>query len=817
MKTNLSFLFLCFILFQFVNTETILAQATGIESGSIYKLRSRANNKLLNVSNSSLGNSTNVDTWTDTDSDAERWIVNHLGNSIYTFQNVGTGKYLHIASTTLANSVNVDQYDNTNNNQVRWLIVNNGDGSYAVRATDNTGYSLDVNGGQTADGTNVQLWTNNTSGAQQWILEKVSSRVPAPTAAIADKVFEAWKTKYDIVNDKGFWGTAEMMEIVDDAYEVTGNAKYRDMFNQMYDKFIAREGADWMWNDFNDDIAWMVIACVRSSLLTGNATHLAKAKEQFDKMYARANTSSFGGGLVWKQGEGGKNSCINGPAMVACCYLAQATGDNSYYTKAINIYNWSKIYLFNENTGKVNDDVKMDQSGKIIIGNWSSTYNQGTYLGASVMLYNYTKDPSYLTIANRIAAYTKNDMYKSGVMNNEEGGNDLPGFKGIFMRYARRYVVDCNKADYIPWLQLNAKVAYNNRNSQNIITTQWATRTSETTTSSAFGASTAVSLMVNCPYSTNITRNAYTNIEAENFDYLKGVIVEPCPDGTSNLGGVQNGYYTGYNNVDFGTNGATAAEFRLSSTTGGTIEVRVGSPTGTLVGTAIVPTSEGWGVYKTITCSISGVSGLKNIYLVYKGDGYIANLNYFKFSNQNVRSGNQNTEVVTVYKDCNYANSSVGLPVGEYTLSQLNTKGILSNAISSLKVSEGYEVVAYQDSSFTGAFSVLSADDACLIDNELNDKINSLKIRAKSAARLGDAEIAAEAIQVWPNPATDNLFISSRELVGAKVTIFNAQGVELVKGKYDLSGLDVSQLKAGLYFIILEKDGKKINKRFVKN
>jgi hypothetical protein len=78
--------------------------------------------------------------------------------------------------------------------------------------------------------------------------------------------------------------------------------------------------------------------------------------------------------------------------MVACCYLAQATGDSTYYDKAISLYTWSKVYLFDAATGKLNDNVDLDKkTGRLKISTWSSTYNQGTYLGAAVMLYKYTK------------------------------------------------------------------------------------------------------------------------------------------------------------------------------------------------------------------------------------------------------------------------------------------------------------------------------------------------------------------------------------------------------------------------------------------
>jgi predicted alpha-1,6-mannanase (GH76 family) len=295
-----------------------------------------------------------------------------------------------------------------------------------------------------------------------------------------------------------------MMEVVLDAYEVTREAKYKTMFEKMYKNFIEKNGADWQDNKYNDDIAWMVLVSVRGYLLTGNSSYRDKAKEQFDKMYERAFNYSYGGGMLWYHTKTTKNSCINGPSMVACCYLAQATGESTYYNKAISLYTWSKVHLFDAATGKLNDNVDLDKkTGQLRISTWSSTYNQGTYLGAATMLYKYTKEASYLSEAQKIALYIRDNMYNSKVMNNEDSGNDLPGFKGIFARYARMYTVELNKTDLIEWLQLNAKVAYNNRNSKDLIQTKWATRTSETNPKSAFGCSTAVSLLINSlPFTT---------------------------------------------------------------------------------------------------------------------------------------------------------------------------------------------------------------------------------------------------------------------------------------------------------------------------
>ena len=325
-----------------------------------------------------------------------------------------------------------------------------------------------------------------------------TNEVPSPQI-IADKIFAAWYTTYNIESVEGFfWDNAEMMEIVLDALDVTKEPKYKTMFEAMYKNFILKNGSDWQGNKYNDDIAWMVLVSVRGYFLTGNTSYLDEAKDQFDKMYTRAFNYSYGGGMLWYYKKTTKNACINGPSMVACCYLAQATGDSTYYNKAISLYTWSKLYLFDASSGKVNDNVDLNQkTGQLKISNWSSTYNQGTYLGAATMLYKYTGEASYQKEAQKIALYIRDEMYKGQVMNNEDNGNDLPGFKGIFARYARMYTTELNKTELVEWLRLNAKVAYGNRNSQDLIQTKWATKTSETKPESAFGCSAAVSLLIN--------------------------------------------------------------------------------------------------------------------------------------------------------------------------------------------------------------------------------------------------------------------------------------------------------------------------------
>ena len=129
-------------------------------------------------------------------------------------------------------------------------------------------------------------------------------------------------------------------------------------------------------------------------------------------------------------------------------------------------------------------------------------------------------------------------------------------------------------------------------------------------------------------------RSAFSQIEAESYDSQSGVQTESCGEGGQDVGYIQNGDYTVYNNIDFGT-GATGFQARVASaTSGGNIEIRLDSVTGTLVGTCTVAGTGGWQTWTTRTCTVSGVTGVHNLYLRFTGSGtgYLMNFNWFKFT-----------------------------------------------------------------------------------------------------------------------------------------------------------------------------------------
>lgn len=131
--------------------------------------------------------------------------------------------------------------------------------------------------------------------------------------------------------------------------------------------------------------------------------------------------------------------------------------------------------------------------------------------------------------------------------------------------------------------------------------------------------------------------SAFTQIEAESFSDQSGVQSESCNEGGEDIGYIENGDYTVYNNVDFGTDAAGFQARVASSTSGGNIEIRLDSLTGTLIGTCPVTATGDWQTWADAKCSISGVTGKHNLYLKFTGgSGYLFNFNWFKFTKKDI-------------------------------------------------------------------------------------------------------------------------------------------------------------------------------------
>lgn len=125
----------------------------------------------------------------------------------------------------------------------------------------------------------------------------------------------------------------------------------------------------------------------------------------------------------------------------------------------------------------------------------------------------------------------------------------------------------------------------------------------------------------------------YTQTEAETMAWSSGLKTEACSEGGINVAEIDTGDFIEVKGVNFGS-GAASFEARVASdTNGGNIEIRLDSETGEVIGTCAVSGTGGWQTWTTVSCPVSGVSGVHSLFFVFTGEsGSLFNFNWWKFN-----------------------------------------------------------------------------------------------------------------------------------------------------------------------------------------
>lgn len=141
--------------------------------------------------------------------------------------------------------------------------------------------------------------------------------------------------------------------------------------------------------------------------------------------------------------------------------------------------------------------------------------------------------------------------------------------------------------------------------------------------------------------------NPYVRVEAETIGWQSGITTENSqagggPFNNQHVTSIHNGDWIGVGQVDFGSAGASGFKANVASTSGGSIEIRLDSPTGQLVGTLNVGSTGGSQNWSEIQTSVANATGVHDLYLVFAGggNGPLFNLDYWQFTSNS--GGNPN-------------------------------------------------------------------------------------------------------------------------------------------------------------------------------
>lgn len=572
------------------------------------------------------------------------------------------------------------------------------------------------------------------------------------------------------VPNENYWWCAHGVDALLDGYMRTRSETYKTRMKSLLLGVRSFNGNTYI-NYFYDDMEWMGIATLRAWYETGDADYYNVASTLWNDIKGGYSN----GAIDWNKGCAGcKNSCGNAPAIILGARMYRITNSATDLQLIKDVYSFMKAHLVDPVTGAVWDNINLNTG--VTNKDWIFSYNVGTFIGAGWELYKITGDVNYLNDAVKTAEYAMNSRRTNGMFfADETGGGDGGLFKGIFIRYLAQLAREGNipaetRARYNEAIRFNAQTLKTSgiNPSTNLVGAVWSQQPSGST-----------------DYATQLSGVKVIEAAAmlDQSYFYKDI----------NYGGSYWGLTVGSYNTD-----ALVAKGILNNDI-----TAFAIPAGYQV--RLFKNDNYQGESWTVSGNSAWIGGAWNDSVSSLIINYTAGASFFK--------------------DCNYTGDVISLEAGNYTLAQLQARGISNDAISSLKVSSGYQVILYEHDNFGGTSVTTSTDLNCLVNQNFNDLTSSLRIIATGAAPTAStlAQMAPaeknkiKGLVLYPNPVANTLYLkTSDDLSGADVMITDISGRMRIRNRLSGNSINVAGLSSGVYWVTIVKNGKKITLSFVK-
>ena len=164
--------------------------------------------KVLDVSGGKAGNNKNVQQYESNGTRAQKWVVKKSNKGYMIISALDSNYVLDVSGGKASNGTNVQLYSGNGSNAQNWSIEKFvskyekldtlasenknvlANGTYVISSVLNSNYVFDVSGASVKDNANVQLYQNNDSNAQQFIVTHDSQGYVTFTNAKSGKVLD---------------------------------------------------------------------------------------------------------------------------------------------------------------------------------------------------------------------------------------------------------------------------------------------------------------------------------------------------------------------------------------------------------------------------------------------------------------------------------------------------------------------------------------------------------------------------------------------------------------------------------------------------
>jgi predicted alpha-1,6-mannanase (GH76 family) len=488
-----------------------------------------------------------------------------------------------------------------------------------------------------------------------------------------------WNGTYYRENNGGnenfnYWWNAHGLDALTDASRRTRQPVYTQRMKTLLHGILSANGGTYL-NTFYDDMEWLGLASLRAYELTGDQEYLDVAELLWSDIKGGLSDGAFS----WNKNcrPGCKNTIANTPAIILGARLHAWRASPQDFQMVQSVYAFVKARLVDPATGAVWDglDPATGTVNKKVF-----SYNQGMFIGAGLELYKLTRNAAYLDDALKTVSSVLDSQSPNGMLfGGETGGRDGGLFKGILVRYlallAREGDIPAaTRVRIINAIKQNANIlnSIGIHRPEMICGTNWAVQAGTTTDystqlSGLMLMETAASIEMPVVY-----QHRYRGRST------------PLPVGS-------------YTTAALAARGVANNDITsLTVPPGATLTLFDGD---NFTGASLVKTDNDF---------------------VLSDDGWNDRTSSI------VVAAPVSTDSVTLFGDCTFKGYAVGLPLGSYTMGQLQARGVVNDDISSIRVKSGFQIKIFENFDLTGRSLVITANDDCLVDNGFNDGASSV-------------------------------------------------------------------------------------------
>ena len=147
------------------------------ENDGFYTIKNPLSNKYLDVLDAKTIEGTSIQIFEKNISCAQKWEIKKIGTSEFTIRSACSSLVLDVQGGAINNlGSNIQLWSNNDTSAQKWTltpkIYDLKDGNYSLKS--NSGLALDLTGGNTSNGTKLQIWQSNGTAAQIWSFNKTN-------------------------------------------------------------------------------------------------------------------------------------------------------------------------------------------------------------------------------------------------------------------------------------------------------------------------------------------------------------------------------------------------------------------------------------------------------------------------------------------------------------------------------------------------------------------------------------------------------------------------------------------------------------------